>query len=463
MRESDLHDIQAIILRGYPFFPDARFLSLGVTSAEDGRRFLTTICGSPHLASAASWSSTMEAAIHVALTHRGLKAVGVPAPSLDSFPGEFRAGMQARAEALGDVGAAAPSKWESAWRGGKVDLLVMVYARRGVDAQKLCDALVKPPPPGITVLDCQEAGALEVGGKRERFEHFGFADGLSNPDIAVEGISGGRSRVGNPDGRGGFRPVAVGEFLLGHPDEGREVPPLPVPHLLVRNGTYLVYRKLFQDVPRFRAYVREQAAAFRGAFPEADEDFVAAKLMGRWQDGTSLIAARRKPQPGHEDHRNDFGYADDPDGARCPLGSHVRRAYPRDSLGFPELANRRRIVRRGMPYGTFLPNGESDGEPADRGLIFIALNASIERQFEFLQQQWIGYGDDFGLGNDRDPIAATQDGKSKMVIQGSAEEGRPPFVCTGIPPFVTLKGGDYFFMPSLTALRLLAAGKVHDV
>jgi deferrochelatase/peroxidase EfeB len=176
--------------------------------------------------------------------------------------------------------------------------------------------------------------------------------------------------------------------------------------------------------------------------------------MGRWPDGSSLI---KHPNGPGNDTGNIFGYADDPAGARCPLGAHVRRANPRDALGFGgRTMSRRRLIRRGITYGNYLPLGEQDEEK--RGIMFLAFNSGFD-QFEFVQQVWINFGDDFEQGNDTDPIASARNGV-RMVIPGDEETGRQPFICFDVPSFVETRGGDYFFVPSLTGLRLLASGRV---
>ena len=173
---------------------------------------------------------------------------------------------------------------------------------------------------------------------------------------------------------------------------------------------------------------------------------------------------------------NEFTYADDQEGVRCPLGAHVRRTNPRNSLGFSgHIISRRRMIRRGIAYGDFLSGAAAPDAP--RGIMFLAFNASIERQFEFTQKQWINYGDEFEQGDDSDPIAGARygDGRpvdpekdfergpnttGRMMIPGDARTGRLPFLCSKIPRFVTTRGGDYFFVPSMTGLRLLASGQV---
>ena len=326
--------------------------------------------------------------------------------------------------------------------------------------------------PRIEVLQPQDCQWLTVDGQRCRKEHFGFDDGISNPD--VEGVPDRDTRGGgNPDDEGGFRKIPAGEFILGYPGEGGEVAPMPLPHILGRNGAYLVMRKLQQHVGRFRKFTERVVTASRhvpaGLDPADHAEYLAAKMVGRWKDGSPLVlfpegsAARTTGRP---DRTNTFGYASDLAGACCPLGAHIRRANPRDSLGFGgKLVRRRRLIRRGIAYGDYLPDGaddETDDQahpgPSARGIMFLAFNSGLD-QFEFVQQAWIGMGDDFQQGNDMDPVVGSR-GERQMMIPGDEATGRLPFLCSGIPRFVTTRGGEYFFAPSLTGLRLLATGQV---
>jgi deferrochelatase/peroxidase EfeB len=309
----------------------------------------------------------------------------------------------------------------------------------------------------------QPAGLLCINGQTTRKEHFGFVDGLSNPDVeGVRDQDGSRKRqdIGNPDAKGGFRKVPVGEFILGYPGEGGDLAPMPQPSLLAQDATYLVFRKLEQKVLAYRTYLANQAETFSRTLPRdlpagvTAQGYLSAKMMGRWPDGSSLI---KHPNGPGNDTGNIFGYADDPAGARCPLGAHVRRANPRDALGFGgRTMSRRRLIRRGITYGNHLPLGEQDEEK--RGIMFLAFNSGFD-QFEFVQQVWINFGDDFEQGNDTDPIASARNGV-RMVIPGAEETGRQPFICFDVPSFVETRGGDYFYVPSLTGLRLLASGRV---
>jgi len=216
---------------------------------------------------------------------------------------------------------------------------------------------------------------------------------------------------------------------------------MPVPDALGCNGTYAVYRKLSQDVPAFRRFLRDNG----GANPA----LLAAKMMGRWPSGAPLALAGDADDAGLAAERrqnNAFDYVDDPVGFRCPRGAHVRRALPRTGA---VTERRHLLMRRGLPYGPALENGTPD-DGADRGLVGVFLNASIERQYEFVQREWINAPRFDGLRNDPDPIAGPGAGDFTW-------QRRPlPRPFRRLPRFVTVRGGEYFFVPSMTALRFLS-------
>lgn len=458
----DLSNIQGNILLGYASFPHARFLYLGIRSADDARALVQRLLDTDSI-TPAQWDAKPDTTLNLALTFNGLRAFGVPEESLATFPAEFQDGMKARAKLLGDVGESSPEKWDEPWTTSQVHVLVMIYGKTADVLEARCQAFREMLPSGIEELGHQPAGLLCIDGETTRREHFGFVDGLSNP--SVEGVHGeGKARaredIGNPDGKGGFRKIPVGEFILGYPGEGGELAPMPQPSLLAEDATYLVFRKLEQNVQAYRRYLDEQVASFTQALPDGvpagatAREFLAAKMMGRWQDGSSLVKHPNEPA---NDTGNTFGYAGDPAGARCPLGAHVRRANPRDALGFGgRTMSRRRLIRRGIAYGKYLPPGQQDEER--RGIIFIAFNSGFD-QFEFVQRVWMNFGDDFQQGNDTDPIAGSRK-EGRMMIPGDEKTGRQPFICFDIPSFVETRGGDYFFVPSLTGLSLLASGRV---
>jgi Dyp-type peroxidase family len=468
----DLADIQGNVLRGYPWHPFARFMLYRIGSAERGREFLKQLLP---LITPGECGRLPDKTTNVGITFPGLRALALPFESLASFPPDFQQGMRARADLLGDTGDSDPKYWDPSWKSEPIHLVVMVYATDETKRDARCGEIenvvltINSGAAAIESLQHQSAQWLVVAGTRTRKEHFGFVDGISNPDVEGVPDNGPGVDIGNPDDQGGFHKIPAGEFILGYPGEGGEVAPLPLPHLLGRNGTYLVIRKLEQRVVQFRDFLKTQAPFLPGIPSGVDpEDFLAAKMLGRWQDGSPLVLFPDKPEgnPG-----NLFKYGADMQGASCPLGAHIRRAYPRDSLGFDgKLVSRRRLIRRGIPYGSYLPdervrpggNPAPHEVPADeknrRGIMFLAFNSGFD-QFEFVQGSWINQGDDFNQGNDKDPIAGGGD-DGRMVIPGDEGKRRRPFLCSGIRRFVITKGGDYFFVPSLTGLRLLAAGQV---
>ena len=257
---------------------------------------------------------------------------------------------------------------------------------------------------------------------------------------------------GQPDGAGSWRPVRTGEFLHGYEDEDGGLPEAPAPPF-DRNGTFVVWRKLAMDVAAFRRFLVEQGGRYPGG-----ADLLAAKLVGRWPDGTPLVRSPAQPDAAlaaDPARINDFTFAQDPDGRRCPLGAHVRRAHPRDSPGFfgGRLTNRHRIIRRGRPYGPPLAPRTLEDDGVERGLVFVCFNADIWRQFETIQALWIDDGDPFGLGPDKDFLVGepgAHDG-GKMTIQGDQ-----PHFLRPQPRFVTVRGGEYLYRPSMTGLRALA-------
>jgi Dyp-type peroxidase family len=448
----DLADIQGNILRGYRS-PVARYVFLRFGDATKGRSLIEAI--THEITTSVEWDGGMPpSTVNVAFTWRGLEALDLPPEALAAFPLDFRQGLLERARMLGEVGPSDPDHWEPLWREEQVHCFVMIGAKdptalatRVAWLEELCRSTG-----GATLVGSQDAGALIVDGKPSNKEHFGYSDGFGNPDIAATGLPpqpGG----GKPTDQG-WAPVAAGEFLLGHLNEVGEIAHAPPPINLFRNGTFVAYRKLHQNVGSFRRYLAEEGARVPGG-PER----LAAKMVGRWRDGTPLALSPDRPDPSivaDDDRVINFRYADDPDGLRCPLGSHIRRANPRDALGFgTSLTQGRRIIRRGLPYGSWTPADQPGDDTAEHGVIFIALCASLQEQFEFVLQQWINYGNDFNQGNDPDPLVGNRAASDKMVIPGDASRpgGHRPHLCFGLPQFVETRGGAYFFMPSVTALR----------
>ncbi|MRH93508.1 peroxidase [Nocardia sp. SYP-A9097] len=433
----ELEDIQHILLTRTPAMT-GRYEFLSFDDPAGGRAWLTELLD--RVQSAADVRATMDSSerwITLAFTWRGLRALGVSEEALSTFPDEFREGMAARADILGDTGANHPDNWVGGLAGDDLHAIAILFARTDAEHQRSTAEHRKLVArcPGVRVLSFLDLNATPPFDYAH--DHFGFRDRLSQPVIEGSGEE-------PTPGSGG--PLKPGEFILGYPDE--EGPPhtLPQPEVLSRNGTYMAYRRLQEHVGAFRNYLREHAETPDG------QELLAAKLMGRWPSGAPLALApdRDDPQLGADPMRNnDFNYKQmDPHGYAVPLGSHIRRLNPRDTA--PNM-HRRRMIRRGATYGPALPDDAPD-DGVDRGIAAFIICASLIRQFEFAQNVWINDKTFHELGNEHDPICGTQDGTLEFTIP------KRPIrkVLAGLPAFTTLMGGAYFFLPGISALRYLA-------
>jgi Dyp-type peroxidase family len=429
----ELDDIQSGVLRPRPTPYVATYIAFRIDDPKAGRDLIARI--SRVVTSAANPTSPLaDTSVSVALTYQGLKALGVPQEALDSLAWEFRQGMAARAQELGDTGESAPENWEKPL--GSSDLHVVLVAV-SPDEQRLEQALERAREAyrkmsGIEAIWRQNCHALPT-----ETEPFGFRDGISHPAIEGSGIPGS-----NPQ----ERPIKAGEFVLGYRDEMGGVQKT-TPEILGRNGTYVVFRKLHQRVAAFRQYLKETSTS------AADEELLAAKMMGRWRSGAPLALCpfHDDPKLGEDPKRNnDFLFeADDPTGHKTPGGSHIRRCNPRDAA-IAGVARIHRMIRRGTAYGPMLPEGVLVDDGVDRGLMFAFVGANLGRQFEFVQSQWVNDGIFFGAGDDKDPIIGS--GEVNFTFPRKPIRKR----LQGIPKFVVTRGGEYCFMPGLRALRWLA-------
>ncbi|MDP1600554.1 Dyp-type peroxidase [Phenylobacterium sp.] len=431
----ELADIQSGVLRPRPSPYAATYILLRIDEARAGRELLRRLSDIVTSA-AAPVRPGRDTFVSVALTFEGLKALGVPQPSLDSFAWEFRQGMVARAAALGDVGESAPEHWEAPFGTAAVHVILVGVAP---DSDTLEAALVRARAAFADLAGVAPIWRQDCYAPPGEKEPFGFKDGISHPAIEGSGVPGSNALE---------RPLKAGELVLGYPDETGGLPPAPTPDLLGRNGTYVAFRKLHQKVAQFRTYLRDAASG-----PD-DEELLAAKMMGRWRSGAPLALCPLHDDAalGHDSERNNtflFG-AEDAAGYSTPPGSHIRRCNPRDAevAGVVRL---HRMIRRGTAYGPLLPEGMLEDDGADRGLMFAFVGAHLKRQFEFVQSEWVNGGEFLGLGDARDPIAAAEGTATYSIPR------RPiPRRMKGLPSFVTMRGGEYGFMPGLKALRWLA-------
>jgi Dyp-type peroxidase family len=444
----DLGDIQGNILRPYAMM-EARLVFVHFDQAAAGREWLAGLVD--QVTTSQPWADGQKpATLNLAFTSTGLQALGLDAGTLATFSQEFQDGMAAQADQLGDTGTNAPKTWEPRWRDRRVHAVVAVHAQTPAEvAERLGPVEAAMYRHGVTTEgEPQEARRIVTGGQVK--EHFGFNDGFGQPALDIAGYPRPFRGQGTPDGKGAWNPVALGEFILGQPDEEGVLPAAPQPAELAANGTYVVYRKLHQHVGRYREYVAAQADRLHW-MPER----VGASLIGRWPDGSPLALTPDRPDGAlgaDEARNNDFLFDQgDANGHRCPIGSHIRRANPRDALKLsPQLTSRHRMIRRGITYGPVLAEGAPE-DHEERGLHFMCCVANLRRQFEFVQAQWLNGGNIFHLGDDRDAMGGCHDGTRKMTVQGE-----PPRFLPAIPEFVTTRGGEYFFKPGVSAMRWLS-------
>ncbi|MGA9418997.1 MAG: hypothetical protein WBV40_07585 [Candidatus Cybelea sp.] len=468
----DYGDVQGLVRFAHNRLTAAYYLLLRIADARSARAWLRSAA----VTTAATVSPLPDTALQVAFTASGLRALGIPETVLVQFSDEFLSGMsgsQSRSRRLGDEGANAPQNWTWGTAEHEPHLLVAFFAEpQALDA---CVRSLQTPQWNAAFVTIATLDTSNLGG----VEQFGFTDGISQPDIDWQqqrNLRGDKPEYENS--------VAIGEFLLGYPNEydcETERPLLdpggvndllaparedPAKRDLGLNGTYLVLRDLRQDVRAFWSFAKSEE--------------LASMFVGRHRDGTPLVRTGGT--------NNDFTYARDPDAIRCPFGAHIRRTNPRNGdfpqvpfgpiatglqmLGFRKSAFHddltssvrfHRILRRGREYGPGLTPADAQLPPPandpPRGLRFVCLNANIGRQFEFLQNAWIASDFFNGLVGEADPLLGNRE-------PGLAGESTDAFVLNrahrarrrvpALPQFVTVTGGAYFFLPSLRGLRYFA-------
>ncbi|HVJ21577.1 MAG TPA: hypothetical protein VM686_39505 [Polyangiaceae bacterium] len=456
----ELSDIQGLVFYGYARQPFARYYMITFGDEADPRDWLSRLM---HRVSSADGGERSDSVrINVAFSASGLSGLGLDEEALTSFPREFVQGMAhpERSIALGDYGDDAPEGWEfGGGQGPRIDALLMLYCPSQSElGERHAEVVESLERHGLTYV-AQDA-EIPADGR----EHFGFADGLTNPVVKGGPIKPDKNRFDPP--------IRPGEVLLGHKNAYGKLPFSPHAPMkrstrdlpprceggravdLGFNGSYLVVRKLEQDVSGFWSFAEEQARKAGASDAKAWSKYFAARLVGRWPNGMPLVHAPENEDPVRL--ANEFGYRElDPHGLRCPMGAHIRRSNPRDSMGDDGdtslgRSNLHRIMRRGRVYS------EANGR---KGLMFMALNANLRRQFEFIQQTWINNPKFGGLCAERDPLV----GRYPYDIEG--ERLQRVFTrallparerCVGLPSFVRVRGGGYFFLPSLRALSYLA-------
>jgi len=508
-------EIQSIVFGGLGFMKFGTCLLFDLPDdVRAARTWLEKLAPSIAFNDGRRFESDSKAVVTLALGAKGLKRLGLPEEGLATFPFAFLDGMTtpARARILGDFNRNAVENWS--WGRTQPDVALLIYGKTQDDVDDLTKSLTSEAMK-LSKVPPHEIPLKEVSDSKE--EPFGFVDGISQPVIR-----GTYKGLRNADP---IHLMEPGEFILGYPDNRGNTPPGPTlpaiadPDNLLPlvgtvsgfdravveserdlgfNGTFLVIRQLEQDVDGFWAYCRQEAQRLTDRLPppyEITDQFIAAKLIGRWKDGSSLAryqynsrieleqkgsllvnetarprtggeaaieaparaAPTRTPDgapapPTRRTSENDFLFgAEDPEALRCPFGAHIRRANPRDSFdpGSNDqiaISNRHRIIRIGRVY-----QGKA-GEKS--GLLFMCLNSDIERQFEFVQQTWLMSPSFHGLSCEKDPVL----GDGETGACGFTIPSRfGPLALAPMPAFITTRGGGYFFVPGKRLIEYLYA------
>jgi Dyp-type peroxidase family len=489
-----LADVQGFITSGYGHLPCSAYLFLRMHETDGARRWLHAL--EPSIATSSPWPTGAGgvkikpvSAVNVAFTAAGLAAGSLPARVLCTFPPEFQEGIDepSRSRVLGDTDGSSPSEWELGSHDRAFDAVLLLHAEDEAGLDRLCTAqrrLVQQAAGAVS----EVPDSLQLGYRpaSER-EHFGFHDGIAQP--AVAGIAG--------------HGVPTGEFILGYENHYGVMPPTPVvpgdldpggllpafanPYHthhglrdLGRHGSFVVYRKLRQDVAAFWTVMKNEAARAGRVTDPAYMVWLASKCVGRWPSGAPLALTPEEDDPRFAG-RDDFMYRSDPDGLACPFGAHVRRTNPRDLLKpYPRaqslsMSEAHRLLRRGRAFGpplfdpSLLQNHagpaardalldiRDDGRA--RGVHFFCVNASIRSQFEFVQQTWCNNPRFAGLRDNKDPVTGDHGGHGQPESRMTVPRSSGDYVTAALPRFVTVVAGAYLFMPSLTAIRFLAAGR----
>jgi deferrochelatase/peroxidase EfeB len=437
----ETREIPTLAFGGLPRLSHAHCIIVTLPEGKPARDWLNAIAGSITFGDVSTQKSALVAGFSVS----GLRKLGLDPTALDTFPVAFQQGLapDGRARVLGDDA----KDWT--WKAEHTDAVLLLY---NADPARL-DGEVREASQVLAKYGCARLCELRTAEvTKDAEEPFGFRDGVSQPVMR-----GTLRESREPRDSHLLNAIQPGELVLGYRDNLGIVAPTPRAHGqdIGRNGTFLVVRQLEQNTQEFEKYLATAAgdlAKHPGA-PSKDpavlQGWIAAKMVGRWKNGTSLV--RNPHEPGKAEPDNAFMFGrEDPDGLRCPLGAHIRRSNPRDSFEPDsqtqvDISNRHRILRVGRAY-------ERNGG-AHPGLLFMCINADIERQFEFLQQSWI-FGTNFhGLHDEVDPILGNCADKSMIVPTPNG-----PIHLRTLGSFVKALGGGYFFMPGKSAVRTLAAG-----
>jgi Dyp-type peroxidase family len=446
----ELGNLQGLVHERYPC-PLSRYLLFRLTGG-DGRRFVRKLL--PLVTVARANVSPGQRLLNLGISFDGLRALGIAEEVLAEFPLDFSNGPSPGV--LGDFGTSAPEHW---WhrRFPTTDIHVLVQlaahtdedlmtATEGVRATAAQTGVIElsaTPHEGETIDGC-------LLGKGRL--HFGYRDGISQPTVAWSDDVKDSDHVN-------FRHFVLGYSTPDISSSPKVVGSRPTSSKqatdLVRDGSYAVFKWIYQDVATFNRFLETEGPKFAPDRPAAEaQELLAAKLMGRWRDGTPLVLS---PGSASADlaSRNDFSYsALDPQGARCPFAAHIRVVNPRDQpLNAAEFGFVPRVIRRGTPFGPPLDGTTDDGQL--RGLVGMFLCASISAQIYKLTA-WMkrtDFSPAFTNSAGQDPLANRDCPGASATFEIATETGKRTITLTR---FTRTLGTAFFLIPGLSGLRLIA-------
>jgi Dyp-type peroxidase family len=366
-----------------------------------------------------------------------------PDPSSDFNP-TFKEGMKASRAALEDPD---PHGWDEPFR-NSIDALILLAGEDADALQQKADWLKQQLAPfadevgrvkGKARFNAQPEGIARPQEKPQGIEHFGFVDGRSQPVFFEEDLTiakEGRTEHWNPQAQ-------LDLVLTRDP---------MVPNNDYAFGSYYVFRKLEQNVLAFEKAVDTLTTALE--LPAGDRELAAAMFIGRFRDGTPLL---QSPRPtGQAPPDNDFRF-DGQQSDKCPFHAHIRKVNPRGDARPEVQAMERRIVRRGISYG------ERDPQAADRpehgvGLLFACYQANIAKQFAFIQRAWANSALFAQAGTGPDPLVGVPLPNIKQQWPKAWGDATKKPLSLGLGGYVRMKGGEYFFAPSMAFFKKLKDG-----
>lgn len=467
MEQLELSEIQAFLVRDYKQLPYSKYFFLQITDAGKAKEFIKETAGKITTVN----NEIKDSCLNIGFTNLGLSTLGLSEKNVQTFSREFREGMVTphRQRLLGDQENNDPKTWN--WGGPNneaIHLVLMMFFEIGEQLISATQNFEKE----LDENGLKEILVIDAPAFPEGKEHFGFRESISQPAIIGSGVVG----IKNDN-------IKAGEFVMGYKNEYDVYPDSPLlkekqgnENLLSEdaagtdfkdlglNGTYFVLRQLKEDVNGFWNFLNEKTKNVDGSLNPEESTKIAAKMMGRWPGGAPLVKFPDK-DPGILSDDNDFNYIEtDKLGMKCPFGSHIRRTNPRDNFeetGPAEslkLTRKHRIMRRVRSYGeNFTATATNHSPGSEVGILFGCFVADISRQFEFIQYTWANYPKFKQLYSDPDPFIGVKENPGEGIEQQfTIPEKTANKYITGLKSFVTVKGGAYFFFPSVKVVQFLS-------